>query len=746
MADTTVTLDIVGRDRASRAFSSVGKSADRTANRLEHAKRGMAALGKVAALGMAAGVGIAAMAMKSSVDAASDLAESTSKVGVVFGKQAKAIVKASDTSAKAMGLSKEAYLEATGTLGNLLVSLDLAPKKVAGMSTKMVALAGDMASFNNVDPAVALDALRSGLTGETEPLKQFGVNMNDATLKAQALKMGLIKSTKEALTPQTKALAATRLIMKQTGTAQGDFARTSGGLANQQRILSAQWDDMKGKIGAVLLPAVTSIVTAINTKVIPAVKDFGTKAWGFIQDKVVPAFNKVRDEVVPALQALVGYIRDTTIPALKNLADKISPALSDTIDSLVDSVKIMSGVFGTSGSDTVKFAGKFDKVNAAALVIQGALFAVRTNVKLLAGVFRVSAAAPILYAHLAAKAILGMLPTILDVFGGIVHGAARAFGWMPGIGPKLKKASAAFDSFRADVEAALSGGFKAGENFTAGLAAGIRSGGAVAEATALGVARKVTAAVNSAKGFGNNSPSKKGIQSGRWFVEGIALGMRDATVKGLQAAQDLVDRISARMETRLGNAVDRLSALKDKARTAFDTASGGVGGFLDIGQIGAPVTTTDAAGNETTSTPSAAGLFAGFAANAKAFAAALAAMAAKKLPLPLITAVAGSGNLAAATALADLNPTDTASIISSTAAIASAQKQAGGLLQGLTVDPKLIAAATATVAEDRKMVALLDKIDKKLGNLDKDTTVSAKVSGDDLLVLVTRAQKKADRR
>lgn len=237
-----------------------------------------------AGLAVGAGAGFAAFAA-SGVGAASDVSESASKVGVVFGRQAVQIIAASKTSAAAMGLSSGAYLAATGTLGNLLVSLDIAPKKAAGMSQQMVKLAGDLASFNNVSPEEALAAIQSGLTGETEPLKRFGVNMNDATLKAQAMKMGLIKATKDALTPQAKALAAQALIMAQTGTAQGDFARTSGGLANQQRILAARSEDLKAKIGAGLLPIMTSLVAFLAGTAVPAVTDLGavfTTATGFV--------------------------------------------------------------------------------------------------------------------------------------------------------------------------------------------------------------------------------------------------------------------------------------------------------------------------------------------------------------------------------------------------------------------------------------------------------------------------------
>lgn len=227
--------------------------------------------------GMVAGafaVGSIVSFFKTAIDGSSDLSESLSKTGVVFGRYSKQVETASNTSATAMGLSKQAYLEATGTLGNLLVSLEIAPKKAAGLSQQMVKLAGDLASFNNTSPEEALDALRAGLVGETEPLKRYGINMNDATLRTQALSMGLIKNKKAALDPQTKALAAQALIMKQSKTAQGDFARTSGGLANQQRIVAAQVEDTKAAFGTALLPVMQQFFGYLSGTVLPKVKVF----------------------------------------------------------------------------------------------------------------------------------------------------------------------------------------------------------------------------------------------------------------------------------------------------------------------------------------------------------------------------------------------------------------------------------------------------------------------------------------
>lgn len=329
---------------------------------------------KVGAVGALAGVVLAGGFIKGAIQDASDLNEANSKVGVVFGKQAAQIRKASKTSAQAMGLSKEAYLESAGTLGNLLVSLDIAPKKAAGLSKEMVKLAGDLASFNNASPEEALDALRSGLTGETEPLKRFGVNMNDATLHAEALKLGLIKNIKDGLTPQAKALAAQSLIMSQTKTAQGDFARTSGGLANQQRILSAEITDVKSSLGKVFYPVATKVFGFLTKDAIPAVGNVGDafkklrrplgNAAGFISD----AAGDIKDFFTTgagntALEKSLGFVKDTAgdiSDAFGNAADsigKVSTAAQDIDLGNIDG-KTLGKTLGTAFIEGIGFLAK----------------------------------------------------------------------------------------------------------------------------------------------------------------------------------------------------------------------------------------------------------------------------------------------------------------------------------------------------------------------------------------------------
>jgi hypothetical protein len=217
---------------------------------------------------------------KDAVAQASDLAEAGSKLQVVFGDATGSVNDFASGGAKAFGQSKLAIQNAAAQFGVYGKAAGLAGSANADFSKNLVGLSTDLASFYNTDPAQAAEAISAGLRGESEPLRQYGVLLDDATLRNKALQLGLITTTKDALTPANKVLAAQASIMEQTTLAQGDFARTSGGLANQQRILAAQWTDMKGKLGQAFLPAVTATVTALNERLFPVLSDLGAKASG----------------------------------------------------------------------------------------------------------------------------------------------------------------------------------------------------------------------------------------------------------------------------------------------------------------------------------------------------------------------------------------------------------------------------------------------------------------------------------
>jgi hypothetical protein len=248
------------------------------------------------AAGAFAGVKVGGF-LKDAVNSASDAAEIGTKLGAIYGDAAGDIEAFGAQGAKALGQTSLQAKNAAATFGTFGKAAGLSAKDNAAFSTELAKLATDMASFSNTSPEEAIEALGAGLRGESEPLRKYGVLLDDASLRQEALAMGLITTTKEALTPQQKVLASHALIMKQTSDAQGDFERTSGGLANQQRILSASWEDAKGKLGEVFLPAVTGVVTAMNDKLFPILDSSVTKIGDFasgVKDTLLPAFDQVK--------------------------------------------------------------------------------------------------------------------------------------------------------------------------------------------------------------------------------------------------------------------------------------------------------------------------------------------------------------------------------------------------------------------------------------------------------------------
>lgn len=213
--------------------------------------------------GAVAVVGTATAAIASTIGPASDLSETMSKVNVVFGDSAEEVLAFGETAAEALGMTQNQALAAAGTYGNLFRAMGISTDASTEMSTGLVTLAADLASFNNMNPEDVLNALRSGLSGETEPLKRLGVNLNQAGVEAKAMAMGLYDG-EGAITASAKAQATYALVMEQTSLAQGDFERTSKGLANQQRILAANFGDIKATIGQAFLPYIEQGVQMLN--------------------------------------------------------------------------------------------------------------------------------------------------------------------------------------------------------------------------------------------------------------------------------------------------------------------------------------------------------------------------------------------------------------------------------------------------------------------------------------------------
>lgn len=235
-------------------------------------------VGKLKQVGAAMGATFAASQVaafaKESIMAASNMAESLSKVQVVFGEGAAEVEAFGKSAAQNLGISNQAALEAAGTYGNLFQAFGLGQAESQKMSTSLVQLAADMASFNNTSIDQAITALRSGLSGETEPLKRFGVALSEVRLKEEAMRMGLIETMSGTLPVAIKSQAAYSLILKDTALAQGDYARTADGTANTMKTLQAKMEDAKVALGDALMPAFRGLLKILDL-LIPVLTKIG---------------------------------------------------------------------------------------------------------------------------------------------------------------------------------------------------------------------------------------------------------------------------------------------------------------------------------------------------------------------------------------------------------------------------------------------------------------------------------------
>lgn len=385
-------------------------------------KRGLGAAAKAGAVAFAAAFTGAAVFGKAAVDSASNLSESLGKVNVVFGENSDAVVQWSKTSAGAFGQSQQQALEAAGTYGNLFQAFGLGRKDATEMSTSLVGLAADLASFNNTGVDEALEALRSGLSGETEPLKRYGVAISDARLKDEALRLGLIKTTKDALSPAAKSQAAYALIMQDTVLAQGDFARTSDGLANKQRILAAKFEDMKAKIGKALIPVMLGAVTIIADRLIPAFTDLAEWVIPKVQNAIAAVVAWVKDHwpdikriFFQVIDAIVGIWKSKLKPSLKAIWD----AMQATFGWLMDHKEVLIGIAVAIG---VGLASMFLSWAAGAASAAAATIAATAPIIAIgAAIAAVVAGAIYAYQH------FGWFRTAVDA---VKDAAIATFGWL----------------------------------------------------------------------------------------------------------------------------------------------------------------------------------------------------------------------------------------------------------------------------------------------------------------------------
>lgn len=228
--------------------------------------RGITSVAKKAGATIAAAFGVKKLIEfgKSCLDLGSDLAEVQNVVDVTFPQMTAQVDSFAQSAAKNFGVSETMAKQYTGTFGAMAKAFGFSEKQAYDMGTSLTALAGDVASFYNLSQDEAYTKLKSVFTGETESLKDLGVVMTQTALDSYALANGFGKTTAQMSEAEKVALRY-QFVQEQLALANGDFARTSGGWANQVRILSLQFQSLKASIGQGLINVFTPVLKMINT-------------------------------------------------------------------------------------------------------------------------------------------------------------------------------------------------------------------------------------------------------------------------------------------------------------------------------------------------------------------------------------------------------------------------------------------------------------------------------------------------
>lgn len=537
----------------SSGLSKLGASASRTA-------KGIGKLSVVLGGALVAG---AAVAGKRMVDMASDAAEVASKMQVTFGKAVPAINKEIDAFVKATGASRYEMRQQAADMGALLRPILKNTTATAGMSTQFVKLASDLGSFNNVPTADALTAIRAGLVGEAEPLRRFGVLINDAAVKAEAYASGLAKTGAE-LTEQQKVQARANLIMAQTTLAQGDAERTSGSMANQMKRLRNQVTDAATSLGTSLIPIALQAVSAFNThwptieriarQVLGAIMEQGRRLVSWFQANwptirrvslgvftaLQSAWNSVLKPVLGAIVDALGFLARAANehwPRIRAAAESViawyRSTLQPTITSVINTIAALWDRFG--GSITAVARAAFGILST---IVGGALRTVKavidTALALLRGDW--------------GKAWEGLKTIVSTILGTLADVARQTI-------VKLIPAMVGL-----------------GWDIVRGIASGLRDGASSVIKSAIdwaldqipGWAKKV---------LGISSPSRvMAIQVGVPISEGIAKGMLDGKIKVTDAMVKLADAALERAQAAFSS---RFSGFGAFVQRAFQAKQGG---------------------------------------------------------------------------------------------------------------------------------------------------------------------------
>ena len=468
--DPEVTVDVNADTRGMhRQIDRESGAAGKRAGGLFSGGMAMGLAGAAAATaGVGAALGVAGMGIFKVTQKAGDLNETISKTEQIFGRKLMpGLMEFARTANRELGLTKTEALGATASFGDMFTQMGIGTDRAKNMSTSMVMLSSDLASFHNADITQVLEAQTAAFRGEYDSVQRFIPTLNAARVETEALRM-TGKKNAEDLTAQDKALATHAIMYKDTAKAQGDFQRTSGGLANQQRILRAQWEELQTTLGQKFLPIVTKVVTFFNDLFNPSL-DKGSghaRTLGLGVRALMAAFKEgdvtstgfvgFMEQIGVALRwtwekakDLGVWLRDDLWPVLVQAKDDILPPLKEAWDDI-------SKAFRGNEGDGQKLSGV---LKALGIILTDAIIPfvsvlVQKWLPLWSKQWQVIGWG---IHNVLVPALRFMTKYYLDQVGFILEASAKMFSWVPGVGDKLKTASREFNKFRNDVNNALDG-------------------------------------------------------------------------------------------------------------------------------------------------------------------------------------------------------------------------------------------------------------------------------------------------
>lgn len=320
-------------NKLNKALNKSETAVDKAEKPVKKAKSSFGGL-KTQIIAAAAAIGTIVAVSKKFIDAASDLEEETNKFNVVFRSTRQEAAKMRDELVNAYGMSRIEATKSLAAIQDFLVPMGIARDKATELSGAFNKMAVDIGSFNNQPTAQVMEDIKSAIAGMSRPMRKYGVDVSETTLKQMALDRGL-KLTNGKLDNQTRAMLIYEKIAQDSADAQGDFSRSIESFANQSKIMKARISDISVEIGQILMPTVGRGIKAFN--------DFAGSAEGM--EKIKNAVKILNVVFQVAIKSMELGIKQLFLPirllvkGIQGIIDIVGVLANEGMDGLINKGK-----------------------------------------------------------------------------------------------------------------------------------------------------------------------------------------------------------------------------------------------------------------------------------------------------------------------------------------------------------------------------------------------------------------------